>query len=143
MIDNFMGEYRFLSNFHPAKITYDGIEYPSTEHAYQAHKTLDLKERIKISKLPSCGQARRYGNTITLRPDWDEVKYKIMEDVTKLKYQDLELRAKLLNTKDEELIEGNHWGDVYWGVCNGVGQNNLGKILMNLRTELNPHKLAI
>jgi predicted NAD-dependent protein-ADP-ribosyltransferase YbiA (DUF1768 family) len=39
-------------------------------------------------------------------------------------------------TGDEELVEGNWWNDTFWGVCNGVGENNLGKLLMKIRAEL-------
>jgi hypothetical protein len=46
------------------------------------------------------------------------------------------LKQLLLATGDKELIEGNTWGDTFWGVCNGIGQNHLGKILMAKRTEL-------
>jgi predicted NAD-dependent protein-ADP-ribosyltransferase YbiA (DUF1768 family) len=42
----------------------------------------------------------------------------------------------LIDTGDQELIEGNWWGDVIWGVCNGKGENHLGKILMEVRKEL-------
>ena len=46
------------------------------------------------------------------------------------------LRFKLLDTYPAELIEGNTWGDTYWGVCNGAGKNMLGKLLMKLRDEM-------
>lgn len=47
-----------------------------------------------------------------------------------------ELRTKLLSTGDLEIIEGNHWGDTFWGVCNGTGENHLGRILMQVREDL-------
>ena len=47
-----------------------------------------------------------------------------------------ELRTKLADTEDEELIEGNTWNDTYWGVCRGVGENHLGKLLMEVREML-------
>ena len=59
-----------------------------------------------------------------------------MEDFLRQKFTDSDLKEKLLATGDAELIEGNHWGDVIWGVCNGIGENNLGKLLMNIRNDL-------
>ena len=47
-----------------------------------------------------------------------------------------DLAAQLLATDPQELVEGNHWKDTYWGVCDGIGQNNLGKILMIVRDEI-------
>lgn len=135
-IDRFMGEYRWLSNFQTAKIEYDGILYPTTEHAYQAHKSLDLEVRKAISYLSSPGEAKRIGNVITIRSDWELVKLDIMLDVTRLKYETKWLRDKLLETGNAELIEGNTWKDTFWGVCRGKGENHLGKILMKVREEI-------
>lgn len=59
----------------------------------------------------------------------------MMEYLLRQKFHDPELQQRLLDTGSEELVEGNTWGDVYWGVCDGKGQNNLGKILMDLRRE--------
>ena len=60
-----------------------------------------------------------------------------MYEIVKDKFsRNPELRVKLLNTGDIELIEGNYWGDTFWGVCNGKGENHLGKILMRVRKEL-------
>lgn len=68
------------------------------------------------------------------RPDWNKVKKRIMANILDIKFSDPVLRQLLDDTGDAEIIEGNSWGDTYWGVCRGVGQNNLGKILMNIRT---------
>jgi ribA/ribD-fused uncharacterized protein len=135
-INSFSGEYRFLSNFWPATVNYDGMKYPSVEHAYQAAKTLDLADRKHIRTLKA-GAAKRYGtNTVKLRPGWEGMKLQVMESLIYAKFANhLELKEWLLNTGDQELIEGNDWGDTYWGVC-GHGQNHLGKILMRVRLEL-------
>lgn len=45
-------------------------------------------------------------------------------------------QAKLLATRDRMLIEGNDWGDTFWGMVDGEGENNLGKILMRVREEI-------
>ncbi len=134
VIDEFMGKYRFLSNFWPVPIYYDGIEYPSTEHAFQAAKTLDFSKRLEISKLVAPGLAKKAGKTVVLRDNWDSIKDRIMQELTILKFiMNDDLRKKLLATGETKLIEGNQWGDTYWGVCKGVGQNKLGRILMEVR----------
>lgn len=135
-IDSFSKEYEFLSNFYSQEITYDGIKYPTNEHAFQAAKTLDLEERKVISSLPTPGQAKRAGRRVSLRPDWEEVKFDVMKEIVILKFINPALKEKLLATGDSELIEGNTWNDRCWGVCNGVGQNNLGRILMEVRELL-------
>ena len=136
MIDIFKNNFEFLSNFYLHEICYDGIFYPSNEHAYQASKSQNYSERIEISKIDSPGQAKKAGKKVKLRPDWEEAKVYIMWDLVKKKFEDKELKKKLLDTKDEELIEGNHWGDCFWGICNGKGENYLGRILMHVRKEL-------
>lgn len=136
MIDSFTGEYRFLSNFYPCKIQFNNIEFPSVEHAYVAAKTLDRSTREMIAKIDSPGKVKRFGRTIEIRPDWDDVKLQFMNSFLKEKFiQGSSLADKLEATGSEELIEGNHWGDTFWGVCNGVGQNHLGKLLMAIRNE--------
>ena len=66
-----------------------------------------------------------------------EVKTNIMYDICLAKFtQNQDLKEKLLKTGNAILIEGNWWNDTYWGVCNGIGENNLGKILMKIREEL-------
>lgn len=138
MIDSFRGEYRFLSNFYSVQITYQGMHFPSTEHAYQAMKCELMEDRIRISKLATEGKVKWAGNDpdLVMRSCWNEIKDQVMYDVCWLKFQQPELRQKLLDTGDATLIEGNTWGDTYWGVCNGVGQNKLGRILMRIRNEI-------
>jgi ribA/ribD-fused uncharacterized protein len=135
-IDSFSGKYRFLSNFYPAKVVLDGFFYKTTEHAYQAAKTLDEFKREQIRLAETAGEAKKLGQKVKLRHDWDEVKIEVMTDLVRQKFQNEPLKNKLLETGDAELIEGNTWGDVFWGVCNGVGKNNLGKVLMRVRQEL-------
>ena len=71
-----------------------------------------------------------------MRPDWEQVKTGIMEEIVRAKFtQHPELAALLLATGDTVLVEGNHWGDTCWGVDTrtGRGENHLGKILMKVR----------
>ena len=134
-IESFSGEYRWLSNFWYCTIEYEGILYPSTEHAYQAAKTLDQVERQKMASMGTARESKKYGSNLEIRPDWNEVKVSVMLDVVRKKFENLALRIKLLETGNAELIEGNTWNDTFWGVCNGVGENNLGKVLMQVREE--------
>lgn len=142
IIDSFMGEYRWLSNYHYCTIVYDNITYPSTEHAYQALKSLNNKDRMRIAALPTPKEAKQAGFTVELRPNWDNIKLSIMEEVLRLKFAHPDLKQKLLDTGDATLIEGNYWHDNFFGVCtcdnckNKIKNNNLGKLLMEIREEL-------
>ncbi len=139
MIKEFQGKYRFLSNFYPVKIRYAGIEYPSVEHAYQAAKTFDHKKRLEIANLKTPGIAKRTGQTVILRHDWEEIKLDMMYDLVKMKFENnILLQKLLLDTNNEDLQEGNWWGDEYWGVNlrTGEGENQLGKILMDIRKTI-------
>jgi ribA/ribD-fused uncharacterized protein len=142
MIDNFQGNYMFLSNFYMHDIEYEGITYPSSEHAYQAAKTTNVDVRRTIAGLATAGMAKKHGRKVNLRPDWDSVKDGVMEDILKIKFSNPILRQKLLDTGDEELIEGNWWGDRYWGMVKPTpqsqweGKNMLGKTLMKIRDSL-------
>lgn len=148
-IAEFQGEYRFLSNFWITPVEYEGIVYPSSEHAFQAAKSLNTEERLKIAQLKGPKEAKAAGYKVTLRPDWETTKDAIMFQLLEIKFRDPVLRQKLLDTGDRRLIEGNHWGDFYWGVCGGRGQNKLGALLMLLREVLKgtftqpPFKVAI
>jgi ribA/ribD-fused uncharacterized protein len=135
-IDLFLDKYSFLSNFYQCDIFVDGIYYPTVEHAYQAAKTLDplAKEVIRTRSTP--GEAKRCGKKVTLRDDWEEVKLDAMLYFLLLKFSKPAIRDMLLATGDAELVESNSWGDTFWGVCNGVGENHLGKLLMIVREQV-------
>ncbi len=137
MIARFAGEYRFLSNFYPAKVILDGVVYPTTEHAYQSAKSTDPDERITICGAPTPWEAKSLGRNVKLRGLWNQLKFGIMYDLVWQKFSLHEdLKKGLLETGDQELIEGNAWGDTIWGVCNGKGDNWLGLILMDVRKRL-------
>lgn len=136
-IREFQGEFRFLSNFWPALIYLDGIWFPSVEHAYQAAKTLDHNARKAIAANPNPGQAKRTGRHLHIRPEWDAIKVEMMEELVLQKFTTkTDLAQKLIATQGRTLIEGNLWGDTFWGVCKGQGENHLGKILMRVRHQL-------
>lgn len=133
-IKGFSGDYRWLSNFWMVDIVYRGIKYTSTEAAYQAAKTNDMDIKRKIAKM-SPAEAKKFGKTVKLREDWDDVKYEIMYNIQCLKYNNPNLKTLLCNTFPAHIEETNYWGDTYWGVCKGQGENNLGKILMSIRDQ--------
>lgn len=136
MIAVFDHEYAFLSNFYDSPFEVDGIKYPTVEHFFQAMKVTDPKDREVIAAAATPGQAKQLGRKVSLRADWEEIKIDIMKFALRCKFQVPELREKLLTTGDEELIEGNWWGDRFWGVCDGIGENHLGKLLMEVRQEI-------
>lgn len=142
-INSFDGDYRFLSNFYPSVIEWRGKEWLTVEQAYQAAKTRDKAEVAKIRAATTPTAAKRLGRTLTLRDDWDEIKLKVMKTLVRRKFDMNEpLADMLLATGKAQLVEGNWWGDVYWGVCRGVGENHLGKILMAERSRQVKKRLA-
>lgn len=134
-IDRFRGEYRFLSNFWPAQVQFEGITYPTVENAYQAAKTLDPDERMVIRDVTP-GMAKKMGGLLEIRGDWESLRLSVMLELLRRKFQVEPLKSQLLRTGDRELIEGNDWGDRFWGVCSGTGENHLGKLLMQVRSNL-------
>ncbi len=136
-IDRFREEYEFLSNFYPAKLEYEGITYYNSEAAYQAQKCRNIEDRILFAEMYS-NEAKKFGRTIEIREDWDEVKVEIMRAIVNKKFSQNSILAKrLVETGEKLLIEGNYWHDVFWGVDlkTGEGENYLGKILMELREQ--------
>ena len=141
MINKFEGEYAFLSNFYPSPFVYDGIEYPTVEHFFQAAKTTDLTKRKEIAAAPAPGQAKCMGRNVKLRSDWERIKSSVMELGLRLKFTEHpDLRQALIDTAPAQLVEGTTWHDRTWGVCmcprcGGRGENRLGQLLMKLRDE--------
>lgn len=150
MIDSFSGDHIFLSNFYPCSVRMYGKLYPSVEHAFQAAKTKDLEMREKIRTAGSAAQAKRLGRTVKLRQDWDEIRLEVMERLLRRKFENLYLRQWLDETKPSVLIEGNSWGDKFWGMTSVMrttpwdgdaivscwdGENHLGRLLMEIRDE--------
>lgn len=135
-ISRFKEEYEFLNNYYPCPVEYEGITYPTNEHAFQAVKTLNKSLRAEIANAATPGIAKEMGNQVSLRPDWEEIKTDVMLELCRKKFSVPDLKQKLLATEGCYLVEGNHWGDRCWGVVNGVGENRLGQILMHIRSDL-------
>lgn len=141
-ITSFQGPYKFLSNFWMCTVIYEDITYTSSEHAYQAAKTLDIEKRKQIADCKTAGDSKRAGRKLVIRSDWEEVKYQVMLDIVTEKFKDSLLKSWLKNTGNTALVEFNTWHDNVWGNCTcpkcvGIqGQNYLGRILMEVRSKL-------
>lgn len=139
-IERFEGDHAFLSNFFPCDVDYLGVQWPSAEHAYQASKaTPEDSHRVKDLILDTWnpGAVKAFGKKIKLRPDWELIKLTVMLRILRAKFSPRgALAERLAATEGIELVEGNTWGDTYWGECRGKGENNLGKLLMQVRYEL-------
>lgn len=152
MIKEFFGETKWLSNFALVDIELDGIEYPSTEHGYMSLKndSNEWKTCCRGSNDPyaddymfTCGQIRRLGQEIRLKPNWDSIRLESMRKVLVKKFIQEPFRSQLLATGDEELQEGNNHGDRFYGVdlATGEGENHLGKLIMEIREQLRKEQL--
>ncbi|MFA7407869.1 MAG: NADAR family protein [Anaerolineaceae bacterium] len=140
VINSFSGEYRFLSNFYPSPMVVDDLQFPAVEHAYVYYKTVDPEwQNLVYEGIQqvgySAGEIKKIGRKVPLREDWNQVRVPIMRKLVSSKFeQNLDLMEKLQATKPKRLIEGNRWGDTFWGECPlGTGKNMLGKILMEVR----------
>ncbi|MDD3694290.1 MAG: NADAR family protein [Candidatus Pacebacteria bacterium] len=138
MIKEFQNEYRWLSNMFPVEIPFQGHTYRSVEHAYQAQKSKEISWKMFCTQEIYPKIVKKKSHEISLRLDWEEVKLGIMEELLFLKFSQKFFQTKLLETKDQEIQEGNDWDDVFWGVdkMTGIGENHLGKLIMKVREKL-------
>ena len=146
----FTGEHRFLSNFWPAEVELDDHAYPTVEHAFQAAKCVrtDDAARVMVGEVamayrkailtcPTPAAAKAMGRQAILRPDWQDVKIPIMTHLVRQKFhRHPQLAALLIATAPGKIVEGNNWNDYFWGQCGGKGQNHLGRILKQVRSDL-------
>lgn len=164
----FSGVHEFLSNFYPSVVTALFVDEanertcaapaPTVEHAYQAMKAQDIHQFRRVLRRETAKQARADGKTLAARPDWDQERVAIMRLLVQQKFADPLMAARLLATGQHELVEGNTWGDRFWGMTPAIipeerpvlphqsygrygdvwyiGENWLGKILMERRAVL-------
>jgi ribA/ribD-fused uncharacterized protein len=137
--DNIKGlfnEYGYLSNFHLCDIEFERDTYPSSENAFQAAKAMWADRDPFFTCTPQA--SKKLGKDLNINVDeWNNRKLDVMYRVLMCKFsQNEDLKEKLLNTGDKYLEETNWWNDTFWGVCNGHGENQLGKVLMEVRSEL-------
>lgn len=139
-IRGFFDEHRWLSNFYPAPIKInEGCVAPTSEHLYQAVKVRDRDIRAKILASKSPKDAKRIANSAEFVSGWHDKKVEVMRKILRLKFHGHpELYALLKSTSPCYLEETNYWGDRFWGVCKGEGENWLGKLLMSIREECGP-----
>lgn len=132
-INKFRENNYFLSNMYPCDIKLIGLNFISSESIFQAFKC-KYPVQVKMFQGLNGYQAKKLGRQIHLRDDWNDVKLKVMRLAVREKFeQNPYLLGLLLATGDKYLEEGNWWGDTFWGVSHGRGENNLGKILMSFR----------
>ena len=136
VISRFTGKYAFLDNsFVGHEFTYEGNKFNSAEAAYQSAKCLDLRNRYRFTKM-NPANAHKVGQLVRIRPDWEMVKDKVMEDVIWAKFAgDKGLSTRLIATNPAILINGTD-SDTYWGMGENQGENKLGKILTKVRDKL-------
>lgn len=132
----FRGQYHWLSNMTPVVILYHDIAYASVEHAYMASRCLHPSDQLLVASAPDGGRAKRLAKGLPRRSDWEEIKLSVMQDLLRLKFTQDPFKTALLQTGTRELIEGNWWRDTFWGSCFGRGETHLGRLLMNIRSEL-------
>lgn len=133
------GPYGCFSNFSRHPVVYAGVTWPTSEHAYQAYKFVDSDPEhfaaIKSCTTPRLAADMGRDTSHKLRADWESVKDSIMRSVLVAKFSDPELKAILLGTGDEVLVE-HTVNDSYWGDGgDGSGRNMLGKLLMEVREQ--------
>ncbi len=136
-ISSFRGEWAFLSNFYPIPVSWGNSWFPSVEHAYQAAKAIKPQDIEIIRNATTAAQAKKLAKKIEIHPNWNEIKLEWMEYLVWYKFAMFpDMGKKLLSTGNAELIEGNTWGDRFWGRCNGSGENWLGRLLMKVRDQI-------
>jgi ribA/ribD-fused uncharacterized protein len=140
MIKEFQKEYRWLSNFALIEIRLGNKTYPSVEHAYMSMKCVDKDWKYFCATESNAGKVKRASKSIKLRPDWnDDFRLRIMNDLLRIKFKQEPYKTKLLETGNQNIQEGNMWNDKFFGIClkTGEGENHLGRLIMNIRDELN------
>lgn len=139
-IRKFRGEYCWLSNFYRVEINYKGYTYQSVENAFISAKNTSKEwKEFCSSPLTTASEAKTAGRTVALVPDWDKRKIDIMKECLSLKFYQEPFKTKLIKTGSTTIIEGNTWGDAYWGFDEKKqqGKNYLGRLIMEIRDELN------
>lgn len=140
-ITSFRGEYDWLSNFFDVAVRLENKWYNTIENAYQAGKTWKTEIREQIAEMTP-GQAKRFGKTIALRDGWEQIKLPLMSTLVRQKFEISDWRVLLIDTKDAHIIEGNTWGDKFWGAVwdsekeQWDGSNHLGNLIMNIRARI-------
>jgi ribA/ribD-fused uncharacterized protein len=147
VVDRFVGDYAFLSNFAACLVGYgdpgeEPVTYRSAGHAFQAAKTTNDAQRGRLAQIGSPLTAKQFGSRVELRRGWSEMRTGVMHDLLRRKFESEPFRSLLLATGDAEIVEGNSWHDQLWGDCtcpehaSTPGENLLGRLIMDVRREL-------
>jgi len=132
-------DFYVLSNFSAFRVTFDGQTFDTSEAAYHYQRFTSAEDRRGVMYAYSAHDAFRYAqeNKSRQRPDWDAVKVGVMRDILRAKVAQHDyVRRKLMATGERALIE-NSWRDDFWGWGpNRDGQNMLGRLWMEVRSEL-------
>jgi len=144
-IEQFQDQYRWLSNFFPCQIAYEGRTYKSVEHAYMSAKSYLERWKDFCERENSPGTVKKRSRIIKLIDKWNDYKCDIMRELLWLKFSQPAFKIWLLETGNASIQEGNYWGDTYWGIDlkTGKGDNNLGKLIMEIRRELKKNEISI
>ena len=136
-IYGFKNEYRWLSNFYKLQEPRDlyGCVFYYTENLYQAFKCNKADDFILMASLTP-GEAKQFGKRVELNPDFEANKLSIMKQILDIKFRQEYFKRRLLATGNCLIFEENSWKDFFWGCHNGIGENHLGKIIMEIREEL-------
>ena len=132
-------QYGEFSNFYHSPTFLRGQTWPTTEHFFQAMKFEGSPYADTIRTASSPGKAASLGRSRAhpLRPDWESVKYEIMKEAVRGKFmQHGDLRQVLVSTGEAELVEHTDKDRCWADGGDGTGLNLLGKVLMEIRTEL-------
>lgn len=147
IIPSFTGIHEFLSNGFVGEpftmhVMFEGMGadriYPTSEHAFQAGKAVTWHDHdwVLTAARPFGPDGAKQRGRRVASPLWNERKLAVMRNVLDHKFAERSLMAyRLLETQEAELVEGNDWGDHYWGV-DGYGDNWLGTLLMARRAVL-------
>lgn len=135
-VKNLYGEF---SNFALFPIVIDGVNWPTSEHYYQAHKynEPELIEKVRNAPTPMIAAMIGRDPKFPKREDWDTYKDIAMEIAVRAKINQYPVLQELLKSTGESFMYEHTTNDCYWGDCGDrTGQNKLGLLLMKLRSEL-------
>lgn len=134
--------YGVFSNLYRCVVTFEGREFPTSEHAYQAGKARkpEVREWILSAPSPSLAAMAAHGLYVwDVVPNWAQIKFDRMRQVLRAKFtQHPDLKELLVSTEEKRLVEAGTVDNAVnrlWGEVNGKGQNMLGVLLMELRAE--------
>ncbi len=131
--------FQYLSPFSAHRIEIWGEVFSTVEHAYQAARIKPGAERDVIknaaSPLEAWRQGQKYKNDPVLSiVDFD--KFAVMEELFRAKIHQHPDIVEILKESGERDLIKNVETDFYWGIGDGSGQNQMGKLWMKLRKEL-------